>query len=284
MADEPAIEGAPNLPVDPRTLDRPWRLWASVAVVAALTVGALFAFFVLPQFQRENAGLDLWTAMCRSLGIVEGSPAYPQTVSTAQALPVSRVEWGPQVLGILDNASSQRGGQVAAAVCEACHGEKGVSATPDLPSLNGQSAAAIYKQLYDYRTGARAHPLMTPVAGQISVPDLANVAVYFGAAAEPQAGLGARDQPADREILRLATDGDSARRIPACNSCHVNGAGGPIETPILTGQHHVYLENQLKAYKTGQRRNDVYRRMRTIAGQLTDEEIAALGRYYQGVL
>ena len=284
MADEPATEGVPDAPIDPRTLDRPWRLWASVAVVTALVVGALFAFLVLPQYQRENAGLDLWTAMCRSLGLVEGSPAYPQTVSTARALPVSRVEWGPQVLGILDNAESRRGAQVAAAVCVACHGEQGVSATPELPSLNGQSAAAIYKQLHDYRSGARIHPQMTSVATELSVPDLANVAVYFGAAAEPQAGLGVRDQPADPEIIRLANEGDSARRIPACNSCHVNGAGGPIETPVLTGQHHVYLENQLKAYKAGQRRNDVYRRMRTIGEQLSDEEIEALARYYQGVL
>jgi cytochrome c553 len=199
-------------------------------------------------------------------------------------VPVSRVEWGPQVLDILDNASSVSGGQVAASVCVTCHGERGVSATPELPSLNGQTAASIYKQLHDYRTGARAHPLMTPVARQLRVSDLANVAVYFGADARPNQGLGNRDQPADLEIVRLATEGDPARRIPACNSCHVNGVGGPIEAPVLTGQHRVYLENQLRAYKTGQRRNDVYRRMRAIAEQLTDEEIEALGRYYQGVI
>ena len=273
-----------NEPVDPKTLDRPWRTWASAAVLGALTLGALFAFLILPQFQRENAGLDLWTAVCRSLGITEGSPAYRQPVSTAQAVPVSQVQWGPDVLRILANAEPQRGAQVAAANCVSCHGEQGVSATPDLPSLNGQTAAAINKQLHDYRSGARVHPQMTPVAKQLIVPDLANSAVYFGAAAKPREGLGRRDQPADIEIVRLANEGDSKRRIPACNSCHVNGSGGPVETPVLTGQHHLYLENQLKAYKTGQRRNDVYRRMRTIAEQLTDEEIEALARYYQGVL
>jgi cytochrome c553 len=249
-----------------------------------LVAGAAVAFLVLPNFQRENAGLDFWTAMCRSLGIVEGSPAYRQPVSTGRAAPVSRVQWGPQVLDILANANPQRGARIAGQVCVACHGEKGVSATPDLPSLNGQSAAAIYKQLHDYRSGARVHPLMTPVAQQLIVPDLANVAVYFGTDAQPDAGLGRRDQPGAAKIVQLATEGDSARRIPSCNSCHVNGSGGPIETPILTGQHHLYLENQLKAYKSGQRRNDVYRRMRTIAGQLSDEEIEALARYYQGVL
>lgn len=283
MGDEREVE-AVNQPVDARTLDRPWRVWASAAILTALTIGALVAFLVLPNFQRENAGLDLWTAFCRSLGITEGSPAYRQPLSSARAVPVSRVQWGPEVLGILANARPERGARIAGQVCTVCHGERGVSATPELPSLNGQSAAAIYKQLHDYRSGARFHPQMTPVAKQLIVPDLANVAVYFGADLEEGAGLGLRDQPADPNIVRLATEGDSARRIPSCNSCHVNGAGGPIETPILTGQHHVYLENQLRAYKTGERRNDVYRRMRAIAGQLSDEEIAALARYYQGVL
>ncbi len=52
---------------------------------------------------------------------------------------------------------------------------------------------------------------------------------------------------------------------------------------MLTGQHHEYLANQLRLYRTNQRRNDVYRRMREISVQLTDEEIEGLARYYQGV-
>ncbi len=63
----------------------------------------------------------------------------------------------------------------------------------------------------------------------------------------------------------------------------MNGSGGPIETPVLTGQHRVYLTTQLMAYKNGQRKNDVYRRMRAIAAELSNEEIEALSRYYQGV-
>jgi cytochrome c553 len=125
---------------------------------------------------------------------------------------------------------------------------------------------------------------MTPVAQQLQLPDLANVAVFYGRNAETYAGLGRRGQAADRAIVRLATEGDAARRIPACNSCHVNGSGGPVETPIVSGQNHQYLANQLRAYKGGQRRNDVYQRMRNIAGALSDEEIEALANYYQGVL
>ena len=37
------------------------------------------------------------------------------------------------------------------------------------PSLAGQTSYAIYKQLHDYRTGARAHPQMTAVAKALAV-------------------------------------------------------------------------------------------------------------------
>jgi cytochrome c553 len=270
-------------PIEAGTLDRRWRTWATVAVLGLVGLGALLGFLVLPAFQRENAGVDLWTAFCRSIGVVEGSPAYRQPTSSARAVPVSQVAWGPRVLDVLNNGRPERGERIAAEVCTSCHGEHGVSATPEIPSLAGQSSAAIYKQLHDYRSGARFHEQMTPIAAQLVVPDLADTAVYFGRAAREQHGLGLRDQPGDPDIVRLATEGDAARRIPACNSCHVNGAGGPIETPVLTGQHRIYLANQLRLYKTGERRNDVYRRMRAIAVQLTDEEIEKLARYYQGV-
>jgi cytochrome c553 len=273
MADEPMAANK---------IDRSWRLWASGIVGSIVLVGALLAFLVLPNFQRENAGLDLWSAFCRSLGISAGSPAYRQVPSNAKALPVSRVAWDPEVLRLLASGEVQRGAAIAAENCAACHGEHGVSVTADLPSLSGQSAAAIYKELSDYRSGARVHAMMTPVARKLSIPDLANVAAYFGRGGQDY-GLGAQQNIGTPEIIRLATEGDSSRRIASCNSCHVNGSGGPPEAPVLTGQSHEYLARQLMLFKTGGRGNDVYRRMRAIAGQLSDEEIAQLARYYQGV-
>lgn len=56
-----------------------------------------------------------------------------------------------------------------------CHGDKGLS-QGQFPSLAGQSPYAIYKQLHDFRSGARTNPQMTPVAKALSVADLANVA------------------------------------------------------------------------------------------------------------
>jgi len=271
-------------PVEPGTLDRRWRLMASAAVGAVVVFGAVVGFLVLPGFQRANAGLDLWTAICRAAGITEGSPAYRQPVSKAKALPVSQVAWNEDVLENLSGANPQQGAQLAGQVCVSCHGENGVSGTPGIPSLSGQSSAAIYKQLHDYRSGARVNDQMTPVAQQLALPQLASTAVFYGRFAREGLGLGGRDLPGEPEIVRLAREGDSSRALPACDSCHVPGAGGPIETPVITGQNLEYLQAQLLAFKHGQRRNDVYRRMRDISGKLSEEEIAALSRYYRGVL
>ncbi len=46
------------------------------------------------------------------------------------------------------------------------------------------------------------------------------------------------------------------------------------------GQYSSYLATQLRAYHARERHNDVYARMRTIAGALTDAEIAELAAYY----
>ena len=172
----------------------------------------------------------------------------------------------------------------AAQVCASCHGEKGLSETSIIPSLAGQTSYAIYKQLHDYRTGARVHEQMTGVAQQLAVEDLASIAAYFAASSTEYAALGARDFSGDIEIVRMAWEGDTRRRIPACMSCHTNGVGGPIETPTLAGQNREYMAAQLHAYADGTRKNDVYGRMRDISRRLTPEEREQLARYFQGTL
>ena len=81
--------------------------------------------------------------------------------------------------------------------------------------------------------------------------------------------------------MRLVELGDPSRNIPPCASCHRPGSGGPIETPILAEQWKEYVALQLKMYASGDRRNDVYGRMRDIASKLTPAEINGLATYYR---
>lgn len=271
-------------PSDPATADRSWRNAVTLIIIGVLGFALIVGFVVLPEAQRKGAGIDLWAAICRAAGIDPGTPAQPQPVSNARAVPVSQVAWGPKVLDTLAAADRERGSTLANQVCTSCHGGSGVSQGADFPTLAGQSGFAIYKQLHDYQSGARFHPQMTPVAKQLTAAQLVDVAAYFASYKAPPGALGLREPLGEAAIARLATQGDPSRGIPACDSCHVAGTGGPIETPVITGQSSDYIARQLRAYADGTRRNDVYQRMRTISGKLTPAEIDGLARYYQGVV
>lgn len=261
-------------------LDRPWRTWASIAVLAVVLGGVVLGVLIIPVVQGRSDGIDAYTAICRALGILPGSPARQQLVDRTPPTPVSQVVWTPGVLQILANAKPEPGRAKAQEVCVACHGEQGVSTAPEYPNLAGQSGAAIYKQLNDYRTGSRTNQLMTDIAKALDEATLADVAAYYAAQPKrnPNPATLADAPPA---IVHLVELGDPNRNIPPCAACHRPGSGGPIETPILSEQVQEYIALQLKMYAASDRRNDVYGRMRLIASRLTPTEIDGLAKYYR---
>ncbi len=284
MAKPPAKNQSPaGAPAEQAAVDRSWRLYAASAVGVGLVAAIALGLVIIPAGQRENAGLTFYQAICRAMGLTPGSPAEAQPNSQAISFPVSRVSWDPEVMRILASGSTRHGAAIAAQTCAACHGDKGLS-QQTFPALAGQTPEAIYKQLHDFRSGARVNPQMTPVAKALAVNDLANVAAYYAAESKNLTALGIRDYSGELEIEKLAREGDSHRRIPACMSCHINGVGGPVETPTITGQNADYLLAQLNAYANGTRKNDVYGRMRNIAVKLTPEERKQLAHYFEGTL
>jgi cbb3-type cytochrome c oxidase subunit III len=75
----------------------------------------------------------------------------------------------------------------------------------------------------------------------------------------------------------LYTNGDNARNIPACASCH--GAAGNstiVQNPKLAGQHDAYIAKQLIEFKSQARNNAV---MTALAKPLTEDEIKNLSAY-----
>jgi cytochrome c553 len=267
-------------PSEPRVLDQPWRIWSSIAVLGILLSGILLGVLIIPIVQGRGAGVDAYTAICRALGLLPGSPAQPQPSDKTPPTPVSQVVWTPELLQVLARADVRRGHDKVQEVCVSCHGETGVSISPDFPHLAGQSGAAIYKQLHDYRTGSRAHPQMTDIAKALDEAIIADVAAYYAGQPQrnPNPSTLAESPPA---IIQLVELGDPRRNIPPCASCHRAGAGGPIETPVLAEQRAEYIVQQLKLYASGERRNDVYARMRTIASKLTPSEMQGLATYYR---
>ena len=86
---------------DPHVLDQPWRIWASIVVIGILLFGVALGVLIIPVVQGRSAGIDMYTAICRALGILPGSPAQPQPATVSPPTPVSKVVWTPEVLQIL---------------------------------------------------------------------------------------------------------------------------------------------------------------------------------------
>ena len=176
-------------PTEPHVLDQPWRVWASVAVLTIVLAGALLGVVIIPVVQGRSAGLDAYTAICRALGILPGSPAVQQVVSRNPPTPVSQVVWTPDGLQILAAAKPERGRAKVAEVCFACHGENGLGVeaplTPKPPVLAGQHADYLEEALMAYRTGRRKNVVMNGMAQLLSSEDVKVVAAYFAAQPSP---------------------------------------------------------------------------------------------------
>jgi cytochrome c553 len=83
---------------------------------------------------------------------------------------------------------------------------------------------------------------------------------------------------------KLVKHGSRDRVLPPCEVCHGgDGKGQVMDIPALSGQNAAYVSYTLKAFKNGERHNDIYSRMRTIAESLSDQEIEELGFYYQNI-
>lgn len=170
----------------------------------------------------------------------------------------------------------------ATQVCAACHGADGNSAVPMYPKLAGQHQKYIAKQLVEFKSGARKNPVMSPIAAALSQDDISTLSTYFNAQAAKDAkakvnGAGS----AGEKIYRAGIPGLS---VPACASCHgPAGAGIPVQFPRLAGQHAEYTVSQLKLFRSGERANDGAKMMRTIASRLTDQDMAAVADYIQGL-
>lgn len=173
-------------------------------------------------------------------------------------------------------------GQAKAATCGACHGIDGNSVNPEWPSLAGQHASYIAKQLRLFKSGARASATMAPLAQALSEQDMDDVAAYFSA--QSLHGLEAEKSKVALG-QRIYRGGNSANKVPACLACHgPDGRGNlPANYPAIRGQRAPYVIAQLNAYKSGQRTTDANKIMRDVAASLSADEIAAVASYVQGI-
>ena len=161
----------------------------------------------------------------------------------------------------------ERGAELAY-TCLGCHGIASYrNAYPSyrVPKLGGQKAGYIELSLKAYRSGARPHPTMQAQGTSLSDQDIADLAAYF--------------EGAEKKLDHVGTEDVAGVDVAAtCLACHGNGADGLAPTPpTLSGQYQSYLEHALRAYRSGERGNNI---MTGFAAGLSDADIEGLARIW----
>ena len=248
----------------------PWAV-ASIAITAAVAIaGAVVGFAWLPLAQQGEGFQGVWDAICSAAGLVRKTPAGEQVIGADH--PITTVEVIPQMLAGASAESVGRGATLALR-CTMCHGARGLSRA-DTPNLAGQYPVAIYKELVDFKTGARPNAIMAPLVADLSDRDMRDLAAYY--AYLPRVS----GHPRITEVApRIVASGAPMHGIAPCNACH-GEIGGKASAAWLEGQPVSYLRVQLEAFASGIRRNDIGEQMRNVARGMTPAEIDAASRFY----
>jgi cytochrome c553 len=161
-----------------------------------------------------------------------------------------------------------------AAICTACHGEKGKPVSPEIPSIWGQNEGYIYIQLRDFKHGLRANELMNGVASSLEKEDMQALAKYFS----EKTWTNFEQKSADAAVQHQAeTIASSAQ----CPQCHLSGYVGDSVTPRVAGQSETYLLKTMKDFRSGVRKNNSW--MTDLLRTFTDDDILVLSKYLAGL-
>ncbi len=157
------------------------------------------------------------------------------------------------------------------AACVTCHGDKGQSQNPEVPSLGGQPASYLLTQLYLFREKIRPVEVMNEQAKGMSDEDLRRYSDFMARLPAPAP---AADAPDDARMER----GKALVSQNHCNSCHGPNLAGQDQVPRLAGQREDYLVKSLRDYKSNARPG-YDPAMASVVAEVKDEDFAVLAYY-----
>jgi len=153
-------------------------------------------------------------------------------------------------------------GETLIADCSECHGPRGISHDPLVPSLAGQEPLYLVNAIKAYRDGVRKHEVMVV---DMNDSDIENVAAYYSV-----------------QQLQAAVDKNLAVQelVTKCDRCHGPAlSNSRMVVPGLNGQNQEYLVKVMKAYRDFDRGSSLMHKM---SADYSDETIEALASYYSG--
>lgn len=163
-------------------------------------------------------------------------------------------------------------------VCSSCHGMEGRSESPTFPRLAGQQKDYIVTQLKAFRDHTRAdphaHTYMWGMAAKLSDPTIEGVAAYYSSQT-PVPGR-PENEPDVAAGKKIYEEGIPETGVPACGGCHGDQAQGGDAFPRLAGQHRPYIEQQLAAFSSNSRANEI---MHENAKNLTPDAMRQLAAF-----
>jgi cytochrome c553 len=164
------------------------------------------------------------------------------------------------------------GKRLAQSVCGSCHGANGISTGPGVPTLAGQRPSYLYIELKAYQSGLRESGPMNDAVKFLSNDALIKVAAYFASLDPPQPDARSPSAPTPDPVEVGKT------AAADCAGCH--GDTGVSDTPgfpSLAGLEPQYLIAAMKAYRSGQRKNDM---MKAALAAPSDADLGRIALFY----
>ena len=237
-------------------------------------------FTGMPAWPAQQRDDEVWAmvAFLQALPDLDAA-AYDEVTGTTRSAPDDKLPL-EDLLGATPPAPD-----VVAENCARCHGMDGLGRGEGaFPRLAGQRREYLSATLVAYSRGERHSGVMEPVAASLGLDDIQQIADYY--AGLPAAGPTATSSDAAAIELgrRISFEGIPERLVPACRECHGPGLPRNPHYPRLAGQYAEYLELQLSLFQGRQRGGTEYHTlMHKVAGQLTEEQVRAVTRYYASV-
>ena len=128
------------------------------------------------------------------------------------------------------------------APCVACHGEKGQSPNPEVPSLGAQTSAYALIQLFLFREKLRRHDLMNEAVKGFTDSDLRTFADAISRLPPP---LPTTDPTDPARMAR----GQALVTQHRCNVCHNPDLAGRDNVPRIAGQREDFFVKTMREYK-----------------------------------
>lgn len=179
-------------------------------------------------------------------------------------------------------AAEQTLAERAIHVCNACHGEGGVSTSAIYPKLAGQPALYTQEQLKKFRDQGRSDSspqgYMWGISSLLDDPTIAAIAEYY---AEQKVVPGKAGSPKLMEEGRqIFEKGIPAKAIPACTQCHGQNGEGASVFPRIASQHAAYLVRQLNEFNTKLRPHGTVMKDKVVK-KMSAGEMKAVAAYLQ---